>query len=286
MSKEKDKPNSNIKEIEFKFNLFLFPKEKEQYIRIYDVLNKTHNQTFKTMFERLITNYDEVRLEFKEEAREKIIGNNYHEYSDEGDYQEAMQVYVLDRLDEQFLMHYQFELMSLSNLYQVFEQQLRKWLYEEFTHYLNQRTNQVKFSSINKKGEDLFSDFIGDFGKITKGLKELKLTFANSHGIEEFIVDTDIWQHIRECNLLSNTYKHGSGYSAFNLYEICPEYFEKIDTTRFMDLYRTTNLERVLDVKKISFEKYINAMKQFWVNMKERQSGTIKMKVNIPLEKQ
>lgn len=81
--------------------------------------------------------------------------------------------------------------------------------------------------------------------------------------------------------MLSNTYKHGSGLSAENLYNLYPHYFEKVNKTRLMDLYRTTNLERVLDINKISFEKYCNAMKEFWGKIKEHQYGKVIANIDI-----
>ncbi|MCM3390263.1 hypothetical protein M3649_19375 [Ureibacillus chungkukjangi] len=277
-SKAKD---SNIELKELSFNFYLNPSIKKQYIRIYDVLTDTHDRTYSAIYESLMTNIDEIQKEYEEEAERKISSNFDPEYSDYGDYLEAIQFYVFDRLDEQFLMHYQFKLMSLSNLYQVFEQQLRKWLYEEMTQPINEYSNQVKFIHFNEKNENNFDTFYSDFGKLSNLLAELELSFTNLIGIEELIIDTDIWKIIRECNLISNTYKHGSGRSASNLSKLYPEYFEKIDSTRLMDFYRTTNLERVLSVDKISFKKYSDAMKEFWKNIKEHQSGTVKMEIEM-----
>lgn len=275
----------NFEPRKLNFNFYLNPSIKNQYIRIFDVLTETHGKIFRTMYERLINNTDEVQNEFKEEAESKLSSNFHPEYSDYGDYMESVRDYVYERLDEQFLMHYQFELMSLSNLYQVFEQQLRKWLYEEMTHHFNEYINQVKFIHFNEKNENAYDSFYGDFGKLTELFKELKLTFTNLFGDEELIVDTDIWKTIRECNLISNTFKHGSGRSATNLYNLYPKFFEKVNATRLMDLYRTTNMERVLSMDKISFQKYSDAMKEFWESMKEHQSGTVKLYVDISSDK-
>lgn len=286
MGKRKGKSNNlNIERRELHFHLYLRPSLKEDYIRIMDVLADNHARIYKAVYERLKTNTNEVADKFKEEA-ESGQNTNIPQYTDYGDYMEAVQDYVFERLDEQFLMHYQFELMSLSNLYQVFEQQIRQWLFEEMTHNENQSINQVKFYLENDKGEDVYGEFYSNFGKITNLLRELKLTFTDLFGDEELIVETDTWKTIRECNLLSNTYKHGSGGSASNLYDLYPQYFKKVDKTRLMDLYRTTNLKRVLDVYEISFEKYCNAIKEFWKNMKEHQYGKVMMDIDISSEKE
>jgi hypothetical protein len=283
MGKSKSKSNNpNIEKRELTFHLYLRPSFKKNYMRIYDVLAENHSRIYKAVYERLKNHTQDVENEFKEEALSDH--SSIPQYTDYGDYTEAVQDYVYERLDEQFLMHYQFELMSLSNLYQVFEQQLRKWLYEEMTHNENQYINQIKIYLENDKGEDAYPDFYRDFRKLTQVLTNLKLTFNDLFGDEELIVETDIWKTIRECNLLSNTYKHGSGKSAQYLYTLYPQYFEKVNTTPLMDLYRTTNLERVLDVSKISFEKYCNAMKEFWENMKEHQYGKLMADIDISSE--
>ncbi|WP_338786568.1 hypothetical protein [Metabacillus sp. FJAT-53654] len=277
--------NQNIEKRELHFHLYLRPSLKEDYIRIFDVLADNHARIYKAVYERLKTNTEVVANEFKEEAERMLNGSFHPEYSDYGDFMESVRDYVLDRLDEQFLMHYQFELMSLSNLYQVFEQQLRQWLFNEMTHNENEYINQVKFYLENDKGEDVYGEFYSNFGKLTNLLRELKLTFETWFG-EELIVETDTWKTIRECNLLSNTYKHGSGLSAKKLNTLYPQYFEKVNKTRLMDLYRTTNLERVLDVNNISFEKYCNAMKEFWENMREHQYGSKMENIDISSEKE
>ncbi|PFJ24558.1 hypothetical protein COI92_23865 [Bacillus anthracis] len=278
--------NPNIEKRELSFQFYFNPFIKDQYTRIYDVLADTHSRTFKAVYEQLNTRTDELQTKFRVEAESRLSNSFHPEYSDYGDFLESVMDYVFERLDEQFLMYYQFELMSLSNLYQVFEQQLRKWLYGEMTHHLNEYINQVEFIHVNDKNENAYDKFYGDFGKLTKLLTELKLTFTDLFGNEEPIVETDIWKIIRECNLLSNTYKHGSGHSATNLYKLYPQYFEKVNSTRLMDLYRTTNLEQVLNVDKIIFEKYSNAMKEFWKNMKEHQRGTVIMNIEISSEKE
>jgi len=281
---KRKKNNQKIEKRELEFHLWLRPSLKEDYTRIFDVLTDTHAHTYKAIYGRLITSTNEVANEFKEEA---ICGknNSIPQYTDYGDYMEAVQDYVFERIDEQFLMHYQFELMSLSNLYQVFEQQLRKWLYEEMTHNENQYINQIKIFLENDKGEDVYHEFYSNFKKLTDVLAELKLTFTDLFGNEELIIESEFWKTIRECYLLSNTYKHGSGKSATNLYNLYPQYFEKVNATRLMDLYRTTNLERVLVVDKITFEKYSNAMKGFWENMKEHQYGKLRIDIDVSSEK-
>jgi len=236
---------------------------------------------------------------YLKEAYETIPNNYNHEYDDGSEYGEKIEEYVGDRMQEQSLMHYQFVLMSLSNLYQVFEQQLRKWLFEEMTHHHNEYINQIEFTL--DKEED-YGEFYSQFGALRNVLQEMKLTFTmptkeisewdaffgvqEDSGIEVPIVETEIWQTIRECNLISNTFKHGSGPSAKALHKIHREYFETATTTKLMNLYLTTNMKEVLSVDKISFEKYATAMKNFWEKLKTHQGGSVKLDIDISTEQE
>lgn len=293
----------NIEKRDVYFNLYFNPYYKETFTRIYDVLIDTHNRTYEAMYNDLKENPEKIAESYLEEANETIPNNYNYEYDDGSEYYEQIESYVVDRMQEQSLMHYQFELMSLSNLYQVFEQQLRKWLFEEMTHHHNEYINQIKFTLDNEEKD--YGEFYSQFGALRNVLQEMKLTFTmpsplasdlpewadlfgviEDSGIEVPIVETEIWKTIRECNLLSNTYKHGSGPSAISLYKIRPEYFEKVNKTKLMNLYRTTNMEEVLSVDKISFEKYANAMKNFWVKLKTHQGGSVKLDIDISTEKE
>lgn len=282
------------------FKLYFNPFTRTSYTRIYDVLSDTYKRTYDAIYKEVKEKPSEAYMRYLKEAEATII-NKYSfnpEYDDMGDYYEKVQDYAVERMQEQSLMHYQFVLMSLSNLYQVFEQQLRRWLHEEMTHRHNEYLNQIEFTS--KHEEEAYGKFVNNFGILANLLKEMNLTFTmlspseseipdwfghyEGSGLEVPIVETEIWGTIRECNLISNTFKHGSGTSAKALYQMCPEYFEKIDDTKLMNLYRTTNMEEVLSVDKIAFEKYAAAMKTFWEKLKEHQNGSITLKVDISLE--
>lgn len=278
------------------FNLYFNPYIKASHTRIYDVLLETYNRTYDAIYKDVKENPSmayEVCLKKAEESILSRIAYN-SEYDDGSEYFERIQDDAVDLMQEQSLMHYQFVLMSLSNLYQVFEQQLRKWLFEEMTHHHNEYINQIKFT-LNNEEKD-YGGFYSQFGALRNVLQEMELTFTmpsstesdfaewagwSDSGIEIPIVETEIWKTVRECNLLSNTFKHGSGPAAIALYKIRPEYFEKVSDTKLMNLYRTTNMEEVLSVDKISFEKYVTAMKAFWEKLKEHQSGSILMEIDI-----
>ncbi|KOS67122.1 hypothetical protein AEA09_14820 [Lysinibacillus contaminans] len=289
--------NPNIEKREVFFKLYFNPYIKDSYTRIYDVLLETYNRTYDAIYKDVKENPDIAYEVCLKKAEESVLSRVA--YNPEYDYGcecfEQIQDDAVDLMQEQSLMHYQFVLMSLSNLYQVFEQQLRKWLFEEMTQHHNEYINQIKFT-LNNEEKD-YGEFYSQFGALRNVLQEMKLTFTmptkkitewdaffgvnEDSGIEVPIVETEIWQTIRECNLLSNTFKHGSGTSAIALYKMHPEYFEKVSDTKLMNLYRTTNMEEVLSVDKISFEKYATAMKNFWEKLKTHQSGSVKLEIDI-----
>ncbi|KGA96264.1 hypothetical protein AJ85_16780 [Alkalihalobacillus alcalophilus ATCC 27647 = CGMCC 1.3604] len=293
----------NIEKQKVLFHLYLNPYIRESNTRIYDVLLQTYNRTYEAIYKDIKENPKKIYDVHLKEANATIHNQYCSEYADPSDYYEQLQEYVVERVQEQSLMHYQFKLMSLSNLYQVFEQQLRKWLFEEMTHSQNEYTNQIKF--VLKYEEDTYSGFYNNFRILTNLLKEMNLTFpmqasetgemseweiffndVEDKGKDIPIVQTEIWNLIRECNLISNTYKHGSGNSAKALYKIRPEYFEKVSDTKLMNLYRTTNMEEVLSVDKICFETYSTVMKTFWEKLKEHQSGFVLMEIDMSPEEE
>ncbi|MBE1554494.1 hypothetical protein [Sporosarcina limicola] len=281
------------------FNLYFSPFFKDSYTRIYDVLLETYNRTYDAIYKDVKENPEVAYKACLNKAEEDIFCRAVFnsEYDDGSEYYEQIQNNAVNLMQEQSLMHYQFVLMSLSNLYQVFEQQLRKWLFKEMTHHHNEYLNQIKFT-LNNEEKD-YGSFYSQFGALRNVIEEMKLTFTMPSPIasnlaewagwfdsevEVPIVETEIWKTIRECNLLSNTFKHGSGPAAIALYKIRPEYFETVSDTKLMNLYRTTNMEEVLSVDKISFEKYVMAMKIFWGKLKERQSGSVLLEVDITSE--
>lgn len=289
--------NPNIEKRDVFFKLHFNPYNKDSYTRIYDVLLETYNRTYDAMYKDVKEDPKKIADLYLKEAYETIPNNYNYEYDDGSEYGEKIQEYVADRMQEQSLMHYQFVLMSLSNLYQVFEQQLRKWLFEEMTHQHNEYINQIKFTL---DIEEDYGEFYSQLGALRNVLQEMKLTFTmptkeisewdalfgvkEDSGVEVLIVETEMWKTIRECNLISNTFKHGSGTSAKALHKVHPEYFETATTTKLMNLYRTTNLKEVLSVDKISFEKYVTAMKSFWEKLKTHQSGSVKLEIDISSE--
>lgn len=139
------------------------------------MLINNHKRTYEAIYKEIREDTKEVAKKFEQEAYEAISTSYIDEYDDGSDYYQEIEEYIVSRVQEEFLMHYQFELMSLSNLYQVFEQQLRKWLFEEMTNRHNEYINQIE---ITLKSDEDYGTFYSQFGALTKVLKELNLTFT------------------------------------------------------------------------------------------------------------
>lgn len=169
--------NRNLRAQDVIFKLYFNPGIRQQYIRDYEVLLDTHNRTYHLMYEELKEQSNQVMEKYRREG-EEFINKHFSfnpEYGDPGDYYERIEEYAIQRMEEQSLMHYQFELMSLSNLYQVFEQQLRKWLFKEMTHTHNEYINQIEFMFEDEEKE--YGKFFSKFGVLHRLLEEMDFTF-------------------------------------------------------------------------------------------------------------
>lgn len=129
------------------------------------------------------------------------------------------------------LMEYNFHLSLLASTYQIFEQQLRAFIYSE----INQ-----KFSPVRIEVE--FSKFGINMGQIKETYERLNYNLTN----------TSQWKTIELLADLVNTYKHGDGRSAKRLYDKNPELFLKshFEDKKLMDVELTTNAEIVFNIEK------------------------------------
>jgi len=132
-------------------------------------------------------------------------------------------------------------------LYELWEQQIRSFLFEEIS----------KDKTIGG-----FKNFCETFSKI-KAKLEL-------HG-----VDTTAgfcWSKIDELNLLCNIIKHSHGSSLDRLRRKNPALLKKGNFTKvdLIELYRTSLLEEVLNIDETTLKDYKEALLSFWENIPER----------------
>ncbi len=131
-----------------------------------------------------------------------------------------------------------------ATLYQLWEQQLRLFLFREMSHV-----------------------YKIDFKTFSTNLKEIKdnLKFHNVD-IEKF----SCWPQIKELCLLCNVIKHGDGDSAKRLRKFKPSLFKKDNDIDYMEVYKTTLLEETLNIDETTLQNYKKALLFFWDEIPER----------------
>lgn len=224
--------------------------KRDKYTSIYNTLQRKHEVTMQLLFgdiEGAVTNY-------QNELRDKYATAYNYEYVDPGDIFEDIEQQSVEFYEAEKLMEYNFHFSLLATLYQMFEQQLRKFIYEELNHRL---------SPVRVEGE--FADFGTNMGKIKSAFKHV------SFDLEATIQ----WYPISVLADLVNTYKHGDGRSAKRLYKNHPEFFLQypFSKKRVMDRELTTNTEIVFDLKEVNFKDYSDAIIDFWKDFPEHLSG-------------
>lgn len=131
-----------------------------------------------------------------------------------------------------------------ATLYQVWEQQLRRFLFQEISHVYN-----IQFETFCTK------------------LSEIKEKFK-FHNID--IESFSCWPQIRELSLLCNVIKHGDGKSAKELRKIKPTLFKQEDGIDHMKTFKTTLLEETLNINEMTLQNYTEALLSFWDKILER----------------
>ncbi|MBM4137663.1 MAG: hypothetical protein FJ241_12670 [Nitrospira sp.] len=131
-----------------------------------------------------------------------------------------------------------------ATLYQLWEQQLRLFLFREMSH--------------------VYKLEIKTFCTTIERIKE-KFLFHNVD-IESF----PCWPRINELRLLCNVIKHGPGDSERKLLEIKPDLFKKDNDIDYMEVYKTTLLEETLNIDETTLQNYKDALLSFWDEIPER----------------
>lgn len=145
------------------------------------------------------------------------------------------------------LMRYNTIAMCIAMMYQFWEQQVRKFLFDEVSHYEN-----IEASS--------FCD---------RGIDQIKKVFCD-HNFNIEVMES--WGKINELRLLCNVIKHGDGKSAKQLQKINPRLFAKVgfEDINLMELYNTTLLKGVLSIEEKYLSEYAAYLIGFWYELPER----------------
>jgi len=211
---------------------------------------KSTIEAFKKFFnDKLFSNFDNI-----EDDAEKFVQEYNNELSsmpsdgsiDMFDIAERVQDKGIIFYSELKLVKYQFEAISISSLYHIWEQQTRKYLYDEMRHVC-----KLNFSEFCKGG-------ITDIKKL--------FSFHNLN-----LTKLQCWELIDELRLLCNVIKHGDGNSAKQLLKKNSNLFNRKNSDIDFNLpLDTTLLEETLNIDQELFNKYADNLIAFWDELPER----------------
>ncbi|WP_413379108.1 hypothetical protein [Paenibacillus taichungensis] len=249
--------------------IYLPDYQKEPYIE------RIHSYV-KTYKERLATQFNNIDEESEQETEKYYseIGSYFNpDRDDPADFAERARDFGFDYWQTLNLMKYNTYMMTLSTLYQVWEQQVRELSFKEITRYHH---------FVDKKGMKLeFKNFCTTFG-------EIKTLFLNSDWQPTSITS---WDTINELRLVQNVIKHGDGAAADQLKSIQPGYFRDVNGKLIMDLYSSTLNEIALSIPDTAIDRYREALVEFWEEMPERvhftiETAPVRIKGPITLEEE
>lgn len=211
---------------------------------------KEHIKVFREFYlEKLYPNFENIEVDAEKYAQEKFkqlssaVKSPAIDFSDiaEKALDESIQFY------ENFnIVHYTFIASSIASLYVIWEQQTRKFLYDEISH-----DSHIDFENF-----------------CTNGMRGIKNNFNN------FDIDLTTfacWDELEELRLLNNVIKHGDGNSANDLNDLNEDLFKKdlfVDSVK--ENLDTTILEENLNISKKDFIRYSEVIIQFWSEVPER----------------
>ncbi len=203
----------------------------------------------KVLNDRLFSNFENIEIE-----AEKYASDYYNELGkqpandtiDMSDIADIALDKSIEFYEELSYVKYAFTATCISGIYHIWEQQVRKFLYDELRH-----------------------DFSIDFSEFcNKGIEDIKKIFYRFNlNIEKL----KCWPKLDELRLLSNVIKHGDGKSLKALKSSNEKLFKKYP---YDDLYNrvidSTLLEENLNIDQKLFIKYCEVLVNFWEELPER----------------
>jgi hypothetical protein len=233
-----------------KLSAWLDDHRRNKFISIYQILQTKYDTAMKVLF----SDIEAAANKYREELVDKYGTMYNYEVVDPSDVFELIESESYDFYHTEKLMKYNFHFSLLTTMYQIFEQQLRSFIYSELNH---------KFSPVRT---EKISEFGLNMGEIKKCYNYFNYDLTSFSQWETIAILAD----------LVNAYKHGDGRSANRLYRKKPELFIKsyYGHERLMDQELTTNSEIVFNMEKINFRLYANTLIKFWTDFPEHLSGT------------
>lgn len=262
--------------------LWLNNWERASIVEFYNNMLANYEKTTTLLYSNILERFDGYREEVSKDFLKRYGDPEDINYDDVGST-------ASDKVEQDLLMHYQYHFSQLVNLYHVFEQQIRRKLYQELNHNM---------SSVRTK--EVMRDFATKFGDVKGLLKELNYPMGNQ-----------AWRGIDELNKIANTYKHGDGNSAIRLdstffvneanrhfnyeeprtkeeertYRLSltemerDKYDENVEN-KILNRELTTSLAITLRPDKTPYEKYIKVVKSFWETFPEHLVSNLEVELS------
>lgn len=213
---------------------------------------KEHIKVFRDFYlEKLYPNFENIKVDAEKYAQEKFKQHSSTVKNPEIDFSTIAEKALDESIQfyENFnIVHYTFIASSIASLYVIWEQQTRKFLYDEISH-----DSQIDFENF-----------------CTNGIKGIKSNFKK---FDVDITTFTCWDELEELRLLNNVIKHGDGNSANDLYDLNEDLFKKdLFGDSVKENLDTTILEENLNISKEDFIRYSEAIIQFWVEVPERSN--------------
>jgi hypothetical protein len=188
-----------------------------------------------------------------ESDADKYANNFYDNFMSQPAYDDSIDPSsIAENAQEEGIEHYSYLKLGKYNLtatwhatlYQLWEQQLRLFLFREMSHVY-----KIQFETF------------------CTNLSEIKEKFKlHNVDIESF----SCWPQINELSLLCNVIKHGDGCSAKKLRKIKSTLFKQEDGTDHIEIFKTTLLEETLNINEMTLQNYRDALLSFWDEIPER----------------
>ena len=232
--------------------IYLYSKLRIRYKDPYELFITTYINRIAPVFSTIEHEADKIRDDYYQKLGDSFDPEN----GDEADCAELAVEKGINYYEGMSLMQYNTKLMWISTVYEFWEQQTRKFLYDEITH-------THKFYD-KKDNESDYKDFC------TKGIDDIKEWFL---WFDYNLELQDSWKNINELRLLTNVIKHGDGWSATQLQKLKPAYFKDDLNINRLKLYKNTLNNVVLDVQQEDFVRYCKSLAKFWDEIPERLSS-------------
>ncbi len=172
---------------------------KDKFVSRISSICRYYNQGNDSIFKNRY-DWDNLSKQLEEETSEEY---SYLKYVPESDGAEFFDK-VLENTESYLLNHYTHHMNTLALLYQVFEQRLRRFIFEEINHHLNEFEISSPFSSFGGTFDEICNTY-----KLI-GIDLMKIGMAHSN-------KKKTWENIMILKDVVNVYKHGEGSSSKRL---------------------------------------------------------------------